>query len=242
MQAEAEPEVGDVGGLAVGMGAGRLQVGALDQPHMDPGGGQGVDVALGPQQIGLHGCPEPVRQAAAGDDEDAAQGRVDAGGVLRADLDTSTWRQCCGDGRQAVSGSGRVGVDRQVRQVQRQPYVCGRVRKRGSQRQVVLSDPISRRLIAHKLAEQVDADPVTLRKQVDGRHQTFVPGAPGDIARRRPPRLRVPARHRLDDPLKALTRRQSEQHRTINRHDVQPHMRAKGSTTCRSVTDVNLGG
>ena len=165
---------------------------------------------------------EPVRQAAAGDEEDAAQGRVDAGGVLRADLDTSTWRQCCGDGRQAVSGSGRVGVDRQVRQVQRQPHVCGRNGKRGGQGQVAPGDPIGRRRVVHKLADQVDADPVTLPKQVDGGHQCFVPGTSGDVARRRPPRLRVPARHRLDDPLETLTRRQPEQHRTVNAHDTKP--------------------
>jgi len=47
----------------------------------------------------------------------------------------------------------------------------------------------------------------------------FVPGTPGDVARRRPPRLRVPARHRLDGPLEALTRRQPEHHHTVNCHE-----------------------
>jgi len=219
LEAEAEPEVGDVGGLAVAMGARRLQVCALDQPHVNPGGRQDVDVALGTQQGGLHRCADPVCQAAAGDVEYAAQDRVGAGGVLRADLDTPTRRQHFGDRRQPVSGAGRIGVDRQVGQVQRQPHVSGRDGKRGGQGQVVLSNPIGGRLIPHKLAEQVDADPVTLRKQVERRDQRFIPGTPGDIARRRPPRLSVPARRRLDDPLETLTRRQPEQHRTVNSHD-----------------------
>ncbi len=60
MQTEPEPEVGDVGGLAIGMGASRLQVGALDQPHLYTGGGQGLDVALEAQQVGLHRGPKPV--------------------------------------------------------------------------------------------------------------------------------------------------------------------------------------
>jgi len=106
-----------------------------------------------------------------------------------------------------------------VGQIQRQPHVSGRHGKRGGQGQVVLSDPIGGRLIPYTLAEQVDADPVTLRKQVERRDQRFIPETPGDIARRHPPRLSVPARHRLDDPLETLTRRQPEQHRTVNSHD-----------------------
>lgn len=119
--------------------------------------------------------------------------------------------------------AGRVGVDRQVRQVSDSHTSAGASGSAAARARQILGDPVSDRLIAHMLAEQVDADPLTLREQAGGGGQCFVPGPPGDLARRRPPRLRVPARHRLDDPLKALTRHQSEQHRTINRHDTQPH-------------------
>ncbi len=222
LQAEPELEVGDVSGLALGMGPGRLQVSTLDQPHVDPGGDQGVDVALGPHQVGLHRCPEPVGQAATGDLEHAAQNRVGAGRVLRTHLDTSTGRQRFSDCRQAVSSAARVGVDRQMGQVRRQPHVRGRDGERGGQSQVVPGDPIGRRLIAHRLTEQVDADPMTLGEQVDGGDQCFVPRAPGDIARRRPPRLRLPAWHRLDDPLETLTRRQPDNTARSNSHDTKP--------------------
>ena len=165
-----------------GVGAGWLQVGALHQPHVDPGGGQGVDVVLGTEQVGLHGCAEPVGHSSSGDVEHAAQDRVGADGALRTDLNTSTGWQRFSDPRQAVSGAARVGVDRQMGQVQRQPHVRGWDPKRGGQGQVVLSDPIGRRPVPHEFAEQVDADPVTLRQQVDGGGQCFVPGTPGDVA------------------------------------------------------------
>jgi len=149
---------------------------------VDPGGGQGADVVLGTEQVGLHGCTEPVGHSLSGDSEPAAQDRVGVDGALRTDLNTSTGRQRFSDPRQAVSGAVRVGVDRQMGQVQRQPHVRWWVRKRGGQGQVVLSDPIGRRPVPNEFAEQVDAHSVTLRQQVAGGGQRFVPGTPGDVA------------------------------------------------------------
>ena len=120
-QLRAEPQVGDVGRLAERMGARPLDVGALDEPHVDAGVDERPRVGGRAQQVGLDGRAEPVAQPPAGHLEHAAEDRVGVGGVLGADLDPTAGRERPRDRLQPVGGRRRVDVDGQVAQVQRQP-------------------------------------------------------------------------------------------------------------------------
>ena len=101
----------------------------------------------------------------------STQARIAVGesGLLGADLHAPAGRQGVRDGREAIGGGRRAGVQRQVREIHRQPDVRRRWRQGGDEREVVLEHLVGDRRIADALPEQVDADAVTpLEQRLDG--------------------------------------------------------------------------
>ena len=92
-----------------------------------------VGVGRRAQEVRLDGGSEPVGQAAPGDGEDAAQDGVRERELLGADLHAPAGRQRVRDRREAV------GVQRQVREIHRQPGVRREV---GRERAVLLDHPV----------------------------------------------------------------------------------------------------
>ena len=129
-------------------------VGALDQPDVDAPVGERLGVGRRAQQVRLDGGSEPVGQAAPGDGEDAAQDGVRERELLGADLHAPAGRQRVRDRREAV------GVQRQVREIHRQPGVRREV---GRERAVLLDHPVGDRGIGDALPEQIEADGVPPR-------------------------------------------------------------------------------
>ena len=125
-------------GFSVGLRAGRLDVGALDEPDVHAGVDQRVGVGGRAQQVRLHRRAEPIGQATCRHLEHAGQDRVGAGGVLRTDLDAAARGQGLRDGGEAIRRRGAVGVQGQVRQVHGQPGFRGRRWQRGGELEVVV--------------------------------------------------------------------------------------------------------
>ena len=132
-------------------------------------------------------------------------------GLFRADLHAPADRQRVRDGREAIGGGRRVGAQRQVREIHRQPDVRRRWRQGGDEREVVLEHLVGDRRIAHALPEQVDADAVaSLEQHLDGGERVAARPA-RDVARSRTPRGRLAAGHALDGALQPLAGRQAKQ-------------------------------
>src|SRR5689334_6547116 len=178
-----ELEIGDVRGFAVRVGAGRLDVRALDEAYVYAGGGQRVDVAGRAQEVRLHGCAESVGQAAGGDVQDALLDPVGPGDVLGADLQPSAGWERFGDPGDAVCRAGGIHVEGEMREIQGQPRV-GRGRRKERRQLQVFVDHAGRVVrVLGQLTEEIDADAVTLGELVRGHVERFVAGPAGDVPR-----------------------------------------------------------
>ena len=136
---------------------------SLDQPDMHAGLGQGVGVSGRAQQVRLDRGAEPVGQATGRDLQHAAHDCRAAGGVFGSDLHTAARGQGASDPGQAIRRRGRVRVQGQVRQIHGQPDVGSRWWQRAGQLDVVLDHRVGGRGVAQALAEQVDANGVSVR-------------------------------------------------------------------------------
>jgi hypothetical protein len=151
------------------VGAGGLNVGALDEADVHAGVGQRIAVGGRPDEIRLHGGAEPIGQAARGDRDDTGLDDIGQSGLLSADLNAAADRQGARDGREAIGGGRRAGAQRQVREIHRQPDVRRRWRHGGNEREVVLEHLVGDRRIADAFPEQVDADAVSpFEQHLDG--------------------------------------------------------------------------
>ena len=217
-QANAQAQEGDVGRLPVGVGPCGLHVGALDQPDVHAGLGQDIGVSGRAQQIRLDGCPEPVGHATPGHVEHAREDRIGLRCLLRPYLYPPAVRQGTREGGQAVSDGRRVRVQREVREVDRQPDLRGQRRQRAGKLEVVLQHTIGGGRIGQALAEQVEADPEALLEQQRGRHERVGARSACDVARCGPPGGGLPARHALDRALQPLAGGQTKQCVAVEPH------------------------
>jgi hypothetical protein len=210
-QAVGEHRVGDVRLAPPGPRDVRaLDIGALDEPHGDARGGEPVGVGRRAQQVGLqrgaHGQPAPGQAARR---LHRAPGRL---GLLRAELQAPAGGDRLGDLRRQPE------VERDVRQVERQPDAGRRVAQPPGERDVRHGDLLGLLVVRHPLAEEVDARRQAGGMQAAGDGEGLVRRAPADVAPRRPPRPRLERRGGVDGAVEDPARGQAEARGAGERH------------------------
>lgn len=216
VDAVGEAHVGDVGLVAPGAGdAGRLDVGALDEPDRDAGFHERVGVALGAQEVRLH----RRRDRDAREGEHDCERAIRAAAVLGADLDGPPVRQRGRDALEVRAAGVRRHVEPDVREVDREPCPLG---ERRGQVDVGVRDARGLLGILDQLAEEVHAHVESAAEEVgrDGERRLAIP--PRDVAARGAPGGPLAAGDAPRQALEPLAGHEAEQDGAAQRHGRHP--------------------